>query len=281
VDVFLIPKLMSNGAGGLIGIATGARGPNFSVASACASGQDGIGQAWTMIRHGVVDAAIAGASEATLIELGVAAFDRTSAMSHRSDGTPSPFDKDRDGIVMGEGAAILILESLEHAQARGAEILAELAGYAATADAFHITAPSDTGLPGAHAMRKALDSAEVGLDDVGYINAHGTGTVLNDASETLSIKRAFGERAYAVPVSSTKSMTGHMMGATGALEAALCVRAILSNVLPPTINYRTPDPDCDLDYIPNTARETRVDVAMTNAFGFGGHNSVLVVKRFS
>lgn len=281
VDVFLIPKLMSNGAGGLIGIATGARGPNFSVSSACASGQDGIGQAWQMIRYGIADAAITGASEATIIELGIAAFDRTSAMSHRTDGTPSPFDKDRDGLVMSEGAGVLILEELEQAKARGAVILAELAGYAATSDAFHITAPSDTGLPGAHAMIKALESARLNSDEVSYINAHGTGTVLNDASETMSIKRALGERAYNVPVSSTKSMTGHMMGATGALEAILCVQAIRENVLPPTINYRTPDPACDLDYIPNTARETQVNVCMSNAFGFGGHNSVLVIKRFT
>lgn len=281
VDVFFIPKLMSNGAGGLIGIQTGARGPNFSVASACASGQDGIGQAWQMIRYGVCDAAISGASEASLIEIGIAAFDRTSAMTHRTDGVPQPFDKERDGLVMGEGAAVLILEELEHAKARGAVILAELAGYAATSDAFHITAPSDTGIPGSHAMRTALESARLNVNEVSYINAHGTGTVLNDAAETMSIKRALGEQAYKTPVSSTKSMTGHMMGATGALEAVLCVQAIQHNVLPPTINYRTPDPACDLDYIPNTARETQVNVCMSNAFGFGGHNSVLVIKRFT
>ncbi len=281
VDVFFIPKLMSNGAGGLIGIETGARGPNFSVASACASGQDGIGQAWQMIRYGVVDAAITGASEASLIETGIAAFDRTGAMTHRTDGVPQPFDKERDGLVMGEGGAVLILEALEHAQARGAEILAELAGYAATSDAFHITAPSEDGAPAAHAMRQALASAGLNAEDVGYINAHGTGTQLNDAGETLSIKRAFGERAYQIPVSSTKSMTGHMMGATGALETILCVQAIRTRTLPPTINYHTPDPACDLDYVPNTARPARVDVALTNAFGFGGHNSVLVVRRFT
>jgi 3-oxoacyl-(acyl-carrier-protein) synthase len=281
VDVFLVTKLMSNGAGGLIGIETGARGPNFSVSSACASGSDGIGQAWQMIRYGSVDAAITGASEATLIELGIAAFDRTSAMSHRTDGTPSPFDKDRDGLVMSEGAAVLILEELEHAKARGANILAELAGYAATSDAFHITAPSETGIPGARAMQKALEAAQCDPEDLSYINAHGTGTVLNDASETASIKKAFGELAYNIPVSSTKSMTGHMMGATGALEAILCVKAIETNTLPPTINYHTPDPVCDLDYLPNTARQADVNVTLSNAFGFGGHNSVLVIKRFT
>lgn len=280
VNVFSIPMIMSNGAGGLIAIETGAQGPNFSIASACASGSDGLGTAWQLIRGGVVDAALAGASESTTVDVGVAAFDRLGAMSHRTSGTPSPFDKDRDGIVMGEGAAVLVLEALEHAQARGAEILAELVGYAATGDAFHITAPASDGGAGSTAMRQALAGAGVNVDDVGYINAHGTATPLNDASETVAIKRAFGEQAYRIPVSSTKSMTGHMMGATGALEAILCVQVLRTGILPPTINYQTPDPACDLDYIPNAARQVTVDVVMSNAFGFGGHNSVLVLKRF-
>ncbi len=280
VNVFSIPMIMSNGAGGLIAIETGAQGPNFSIASACASGSDGLGTAWQLIRGGVVDAALAGASESTTVDVGVAAFDRLGAMSHRTSGTPAPFDKDRDGIVMGEGAAVLVLEALEHAQARGAEILAELVGYAATGDAFHITAPASDGGAGSAAMRQALAAAGANVDDVGYISAHGTATPLNDASETAAIKRAFGEQAYRIPVSSTKSMTGHMMGATGALEAILCIQVLRTGVLPPTINYQTPDPACDLDYVPNTARQAAVDVAMSNAFGFGGHNSVLVLKRF-
>lgn len=281
INPFMIPMLMSNGAGGLIAIHTGAQGPNFSIASACASGNDSLGQAWLLIRAGIVDAAIAGASESTTIEIGVGAFDRTGAMSHRLSGTPSPFDKNRDGLCMGEGAAILILEELEHAKARGAPILAELAGYAANGDAYHITAPREDGVVGASAMRKALESAQLTPADVDYINAHGTGTVLNDQSETVAIKRALGEQAYNIPVSSTKSMTGHLMGATGALEAVFCVKTIETGLIPPTINYQTPDPACDLDYVPNVAREARVNVCMSNAFGFGGHNSVLVFKRFS
>lgn len=281
ISPFMVPMFMANGASGLIGIDTGAQGPNFSVASACASGADGIGMAWQMIRAGVVDAAITGATEASLMAVGVGGFDRLGAMTHRTEGVPQPFDKERDGVVMGEGAGILILESLEHAQARGANILAELAGYAATSDAFHITAPAEDGGGGAQAMLNALAQARLNLDEVDYINAHGTGTPLNDASETNAIKRAFGKQAYRVPISSTKSMTGHMMGATGALEAIICVQAIRHNLIPPTINYRTPDPACDLDYVPNTARETKVHVALSNSFGFGGHNAVLVIKRFT
>lgn len=281
ISPFMVPMFMANGASGLVGIDTGAKGPNFSVTSACASGADGIGMAWQMIRAGVVDAAIAGATEASLVPVGVGGFDRLGAMTHRTEGVPQPFDKERDGVVMGEGAAIVILEALEHAQARGAQILAELAGYAATSDAFHITAPAEDGGSGAQAMLNALAAAGLNLDEVDYINAHGTGTPLNDASETAAIKRAFGEKAYGIPVSSTKSMTGHMMGATGALEAIICVQAIRHHLIPPTINYQTPDPVCDLDYVPNTARAAQVKVALSNSFGFGGHNAVLVFKRFS
>ena len=194
---------------------------------------------------------------------------------------PQPFDKDRDGLVMGEGAAVIILEREAHARARGAQIYAELAGYAGTADAHHITAPAEDGAGGTKAMLLALENAGVNPDQVSYINAHGTATPLNDAAETRAIKAAFGDMAYNIPVSSTKSMTGHMMGATGALEALFCVRAVAEDVLPPTIHYQTPDPDCDLDYIPNQARETQVDVAISNAFGFGGHNAVLVVKKYT
>jgi 3-oxoacyl-[acyl-carrier-protein] synthase II len=283
VSPFLIPMLMPNGASGLVGIDYGIKGPCISVASACASGADGIGTAWMMLRHGTIDAAIAGASEAPICRAGVAAFDRVGAMSRHNDNysmTPQPFDKNRDGLVMGEGAAVLVLETESHAKARGATILAELAGYASTADAFHITAPHEEGAGGASAIRLALESAKVNTDAVGYISAHGTGTALNDLSETKAVKAAFGAQAYKVPISSTKSMTGHMMGATGALEAIFCVNAIREGLLPPTIHYETPDPECDLDYIPNKAREAKIEVAISNAFGFGGHNAVLVVRKY-
>jgi 3-oxoacyl-[acyl-carrier-protein] synthase II len=280
VNPFMIPMLMANGAGGLIAIDTGARGPNFAVISACASANDGIGQAWHMVRSGAVDAVITGGTEASVWEVGIAAFDRLGAMTHRTELVPQPFDKERDGVVMGEGAGILILESLESAQARGAEILGEMAGYCATGDAFHITAPAEDGAAGARAMLGALKFAELNGDELSYISAHGTGTPLNDAAETAAIKHAFGELAYQIPVSSTKSMTGHMMGATGAVEAIFCLQAIRTNTLPPTINYHTPDPACDLDYVPNTAREAEVNAAISNAFGFGGHNAVLAFKRF-
>jgi beta-ketoacyl-acyl-carrier-protein synthase II len=278
---FLIPMLMPNGAAGLAGIDHGAKGPALSIASACASGQDGIGMAWLMLKSGLIDVAIAGAAEAAIVKTAVAAFDRMQAMSRRIEGTPSPFDSHRDGLVIGEGSAVLILETESHAKARKANILAELAGYSASADAYHITAPHEKGTGGSMAIRNALSAAQANLDDVDYINAHGTGTVLNDLSETRAIKTAFGERAYDLAVSSTKSMTGHMMGATGALEALFCVLAIRDGILPPTINYVDPDPECDLDYVPNKAREANIDVAITNAFGFGGHNAVLVVRKYS
>ena len=280
VNPFLIPMLMPNGAAGLIGIAHGVQGPAFSIASACASGIDTLGIAWMMLKTGMIDAAITGASESTITPTAVAAFDRLGAMTRRTDHVPQPFDAHRDGLVMGEGAAVLVLERESHAKGRGAEVLAEMAGYAATADAFHITAPAEDGSGGSRAMKAALNLAGVNLKDVDYINAHGTSTPLNDASETRAIKAAFGDLAYEIPVSSTKSMTGHMMGATGALEALFCVQAVRENTLPPTINYQTPDPECDLDYIPNSARETTVDIAISNAFGFGGHNAVMVVKKY-
>ena len=287
ISPFAIPMLMSNGAAGMAAIDYGFHGPCFSVASACASGLDAIGLAWMLIRTGVIDAALAGASETTMTPVGVGAFDRLGAMSRRNEPvsgsypTPQPFDLNRDGLVMGEGAAVLVVESESHARARGAEILAELAGYAATADAFHVTAPEEQGKGSGRAMQLALESAGVNVDEVSYINAHGTATLKNDLSETRAIKATFGKIAYNIPVSSTKSMTGHMMGATGALESVFCVNAIRTGVIPPTINYHTPDPDCDLDYVPNQAREVPVNVAMNNAFGFGGHNAVLVFRRYS
>ena len=284
ISPFLIPMFMPNGAGGVIGIRMGATGPNFSVASACASGADGIGQSWMLIRSGTVDVALAGATESTITRLGIGAFDRLGALSRQNDDysmTPAPFDKNRDGLVMGEGAAMLVLESQEHAQARGAPILAELAGYASTSDAFHVTAPSEEGVGGAAAIAKAAKEAGFNPDEIDYINAHGTATQLNDPAETKAIKAALGEAAYDVPVSSTKSMTGHMMGATGALEAIFCVKAIETNIAPPTIHYQEPDPECDLDYVPNEAREIPIETAISNAFGFGGHNAVLAFRSFS
>ncbi|MBN1440704.1 MAG: beta-ketoacyl-ACP synthase II [Anaerolineales bacterium] len=278
---FTIPMLMPNGAAGLVGIEFGARGPGYSIASACASGADGIGAAWRLIRSGEADAMIAGSTDATICELGMGAFVRLGAMtSGESLEIPKPFDKNRDGLVMGEGAAVLVMESLAFARRRGAKILAELAGYGATMDSFHITAPAEDGSGSARAIELALASANVKPQDVDYINAHGTGTVLNDRAETRAIKRAFGQRAYKIPVSSTKSMTGHMMGTTGALEAVFCMLAIRDGRIPPTIHYSTPDPDCDLDYVPNTGREMPVRVAVSNAFGFGGHNAVLVIRAF-
>lgn len=284
VSPFLIPMLMPNGAAGMIAIDFQIKGPCFSVASACASGADGIGTAFLMLKAGMIDAALAGATEATICPVGVAAFDRVGAMSRRNDDfsmTPQPFDKNRDGLVMGEGAAVLVLERESHARKRGATILAELAGYGATADAFHVTAPHESGAGGAAAIRMALDSAGANDDELGYINAHGTGTPLNDVSETRAVKAAFGERAYQIPISSTKSMTGHMMGATGALEAIFCVQAVRDGILPPTIHYQTPDPECDLDYIPNQAREKKITLAISNAFGFGGHNAVLAIRKYA
>jgi 3-oxoacyl-[acyl-carrier-protein] synthase II len=284
VSPFLIPMLMPNGAAGMIAIDHQIKGPCFSVASACASGADGIGTAMLMLKAGMIDAALAGGAEMTICPVGVAAFDRVGAMSRRNEDysmTPQPFDKNRDGLVMGEGAAVLVLETESHAKARGANILAELAGYGATADAFHVTAPHENGEGGSAAMRMALASAKSTVNDLGYISAHGTGTPLNDQSETRAIKAAFGQKAYEIPISSTKSMTGHMMGATGALEAIYCVLAVREGILPPTINYETPDPECDLDYIPNEAREKKINLAISNAFGFGGHNAVLAIRKYS
>jgi 3-oxoacyl-[acyl-carrier-protein] synthase II len=283
VSPFLIPMLMANGGAGMTAIEFGIKGPCFSVASACASGSDGIGTALMMLRTGMIDAALAGASEATITSTGVAAFDRVGAMSRHNDDysmTPQPFDKNRDGLVMGEGSAVLVLERESDAKARGATIYAEMAGYGATADAFHVTAPHDHGAGGAAAMLMALSSAKANIQEVGYINAHGTGTLLNDQAETRAIRAAFGDLAYKTPISSSKSMTGHMMGATGALEAIFCVQAIRDGILPPTIHYETPDPECDLDYIPNKSRELKITLAISNAFGFGGHNAVLAVRKY-
>jgi 3-oxoacyl-[acyl-carrier-protein] synthase II len=283
ISPFVIPQFITDGAAGMISIDNGFRGPAMSITSACASGTDAIGTAWMLIRAGMVDMAVTGASDAVISEFAMGSFDRIGACSRRNDDytmTPQPFDKNRDGLVIGEGAAAVVLESESHAHARGVEILAELAGYGSTSDAYHITAPREDGAGGAQAMLVALQTAGENPEALDYINAHGTSTILNDISETRAIKTAFGKLAYNIPVSSTKSMTGHMMGATGALEAVLCVQAIRSGVLPPTIHYQTPDPDCDLDYIPNQPRQKQVRLVLSNSFGFGGHNAVIAVRKY-
>jgi len=283
VSPFTPPMYMSSGAAGLTSIDLGAQGPTFSVSSACASASDGIGMAWLMLRAGMVDAVLAGGSDAPIVHMVLAALDRSGAMSHSSPPdpqSPRPFDLERDGMVLGEGAAVLVLETESFARRRGAAILAELAGYGASADAFHITAPLENGSGAAAAMRNALAAAGLNPDQVDYINAHGTGTCLNDVAETRAIKSVFGEQAYRLPISSTKSMTGHLMGTTAALEAIFCVMALQEGAVPPTIHYHTPDPDCDLDYVPNEARQLPVKVVMSNAFGFAGHNSSLVFRYY-
>jgi len=280
LNPFTIPKVMGNGAASTISIKYGFRGPSFQVASACASGSDSIGLSLQMLRMGMVDAMVTGGVEAGITKFGIGPFYRMGAYSQRTEGTPSPFSANRDGLIMGECAAVLVLETLEHAQKRGAEIYAELAGYGASSDAYHITAPAENGAGSAEAIQLALDDAKVSPEGVDYINAHGTGTALNDVSETHAVKTVFGEHAYDVPISSTKSMTGHAIGATGALEALFCVLAINDGAVPPTINYAEPDPECDLDYVPNEGRQLNVKTATTHSFGFGGHNSVLVLKAF-
>ncbi len=280
VSPFAITMIMPNGAAGMLAIDYGIQGPSNTISTACASGSDAIGQAFRAVQRGELDAALAGGSETVVTHVAVAGFERAGATSALESKTPRPFDKDRDGLVVGEGAGVVVLESLAYAQARGATILAEVVGYGQTTDAHHITAPAEGGLGAARAMRKALADAGLQPQDVDYISAHGTATPLNDLSETAAIKAALGEYAYSTAVSSTKSMTGHIMGATGAIESVFCTLAIRDQILPPTINYETPDPDCDLDYVPNTPRPARVRVCMNNAFGFGGHNAVLIIQEF-
>lgn len=280
VSPFAITMIMPNGASGMIAIDYGIQGPTHTVSTACASGNDAIGNAYHFIRWGLIDAAVTGGTESILANVALAGFEQAGATSTKSSETPQPFDKNRDGLIVGEGAGILMLESLETAQARGATILAELTGFGQTTDAYHITAPAEGGVGAARAIEIALTDAGLTPADVDYISAHGTATQLNDAGETAAIKRVFGNDAYNVAISSTKSMTGHIMGATGAIESVFCVQAIQDQILPPTINYMTPDPDCDLDYVPNVARPSQVKVCLNHAFGFGGHNSVLAIKEF-
>ncbi|MFO7155138.1 MAG: beta-ketoacyl-ACP synthase II [Pseudomonadota bacterium] len=278
---FFIPMMIVNLLPGNISIRWGARGPSWSPVSACATGAHAIGEAFRTIQRGDADVAICGGAEAAITPLGIGGFTAMRAMSTRNDdpqGASRPFDKDRDGFVQGEGAGVLVLEELEHAKKRGANILSEIVGYGANADAFHITAPSDEGAPAC--IRLCLEDGGIHPEEVGYINAHGTSTPLNDANETAAIKKVFGDHARKLAVSSTKSMIGHTLGAAGGIEAVITVLAITRGVLPPTINYTTPDPECDLDYVPNVAREQRVDVALSNSFGFGGTNVVLAFRRF-
>ena len=283
VSPFLVPMMITDGAAGLLAIRTGARGPNMAITSACATGTNVIGEASEMIRRGAADVMLAGSSEAAIVSLTIAGLNVMTALSTRNDAPEKasrPFDKNRDGFLMGEGAGMVVLESLEHAQKRGAKIWCELKGYGTSDDAYHISAPAENGAGAAISMSRALEDANLNVTDIGYINAHGTSTVLNDKSETAAIKTVFGEHAYKVPVSSTKSMTGHLLGASGSVEAVICVKVIQDNILPPTINYETPDPDCDLDYVPNTARRAKPKNVMSNSFGFGGHNATLIMSRF-
>jgi 3-oxoacyl-[acyl-carrier-protein] synthase II len=283
MNPFTMTMIIADSAPAQVAILKGARGPNMAPVSACAAGADGIGLAYELLLRGDAKAMICGGSEATVTPLGITSFDRLGAMTRENDNPETacrPFSGDRSGLVMGEGAAIFIVETLESALERGVEPLAELIGYGCTCDAFHISAPLEDGSGAAKAMKMALRHADLAPSDVSYINAHGTSTDLNDPMETQAIKTVFGERAHKIPISSTKSMTGHMMGATGALEALVCVQAVRTGRVPPTINLRVPDPKCDLDYVPNTARDVPVRIAMSNAFGFGGHNSVLIIKCY-
>ncbi|MEW6546348.1 MAG: beta-ketoacyl-ACP synthase II [Bacillota bacterium] len=283
VSPFFIPMMIANMAGGQLAISLGARGPNTTHVTACAASANAIGDAFRILQRGEAQVMLTGGTEGCLVPIALAGFCSMKALSERNDDparASRPFDARRDGFVMGEGAGVLVLESLPFARARGARIYAELAGYGMTGDAYHVTAPPPDGNGGARAMKRALTDAGLEPTDVDYINAHGTATPLGDAAETAAIKAVFGEYAYRIPVSSTKSMTGHLLGAAGVVELAACILAIRDGVVPPTINYEYPDPECDLDYVPNRARPHRVDVALSNSFGFGGQNATLIVKRY-
>jgi 3-oxoacyl-[acyl-carrier-protein] synthase II len=284
VSPFLAPMMIADIAAAQISIALGVKGPNMCMTSACSSGSDAIGAASEYIKFGNAHVMIAGGAEAIINPLGVTAFSALKALSTRNDAPQKasrPFDKDRDGFILSEGAVVLILESLEHALNRGANIMSEIVGYGATADSFHVTQPLESGEGAAKAMLMAMKRGNIKPEEIDYINAHGTSTQLNDAMETKAIKTALGEYAYKVPVSSTKSMTGHLIGCAGAIEPAICIMTILKGIIPPTINYETPDPACDLDYVPNKARPAKVTTALTNSFGFGGHNSVLILRKYT
>ncbi len=280
----MIPMLILNIASGLFSMYYKLRGPNFATCSACATSTHAIGEAWRTIKMGDAKAIFAGGSEATIVPMGIGGFCAMRAMSTRNDDpkrSSRPFDKERDGFVMGEGAGVLVLEELEHAKERGAKIYCEIVGYGNTADASHMTSPAPEGEGAARCMKMALRNAGLNATDISYINAHGTSTPQGDICETQAIKTVFGEHARKLVVSSTKGATGHMLGAAGAVEMAVCAKAIQTNMVPPTINYEVPDPECDLDYVPNKARELRVDAILNNSFGFGGHNATIAAKKFT
>ncbi len=284
VSPFTIPMLISNMASGLVSMYFNLRGPNFATCSACATANHAIGEAWRTIKAGDAQIMFAGGSESAVIPIGIAGFCAMKAMSTRNDDPKTasrPFDKDRDGFVMGEGSGVIVLEELEHAKKRGAQIYCEISGYGNTADAHHLTAPSPGGEGAARCMKIALRTGGLNLEDVSYVNAHGTSTPVGDVCETQAIKSVFGEHAKKLAISSTKGATGHMLGAAGAVEMTACALAIKHGIVPPTINYQTPDPDCDLDYVPNTAREMKVNAIVNNSFGFGGHNSTITAKKFN
>ncbi len=281
---FMIPMLISNMASGLFSMYQNLRGPNFATCSACATANHAIGEAWRTIKMGEAKMMFAGGAEAAVVPIGIGGFCAMKAMSTRNDDpqhASRPFDKDRDGFVMGEGAGVIVLEELEHAKKRGAKIYCELAGYGNTADAYHLTAPSPNGEGASRCMKMALRSGGLNIEDVNYINAHGTSTPQGDVCETQAIKTVFSERAKKIAVSSTKGATGHMLGAAGAVEMTVCALAIKHGVIPPTINLQNPDPECDLDYVPNTARELKVNAIINNSFGFGGHNASIAAKKFA
>jgi len=283
ISPFLIPKLIVNEAAGQVSIVTGAKGPSTCVSTACATATNAIGDAFRFIQYGDADVMIAGGTESATTILGVGGFTALKALSLRNDEPEKasrPFDLNRDGFVMAEGAGIVILESLEHAQKRGAPIFAEMIGYGRTSDAFHVTAPDDTGAGAAMAMELSIKNADLKPEDISYINAHGTSTKLNDQVETLAIKKVFKEKAKTIPVSSIKSMTGHLLGAAGGVEFIACVKSVMDDIVPPTTNYETPDPECDLDYVPNTARKLTVNFALSNSLGFGGHNATVIIKKY-
>ena len=282
VSPFTVPMMIPNMATGLTAIALGAKGPSSAVSTACAAGSNAIGDSFRLLQLGKADAMICGGAEASITPLGVAGFASAKALSFRNDSPQTasrPFDAERDGFVIGEGSGILVLETLENAKKRGAQIYAEMIGYGSTCDAHHITSPSPGGTGGAAAIKLALDDGSINIDQVDYINAHGTSTAANDKNETSAIKSIFKDRSYLIPVSSTKSMTGHLLGGSGGIEAVACILSLTHNFIPPTINYVNPDPDCDLDYVPNNARDTQLRVALSNSFGFGGHNVCLVFSK--
>jgi 3-oxoacyl-[acyl-carrier-protein] synthase II len=282
VSPFFITMMPANMAAGTVSMMLGARGPSFATVSACATGANAIGEAWETIRRGDAVAMVAGGAESSIVSITVAAFAKMQALSSRNDDpqhASRPFDKERNGFVIGEGAGVVILEELEHAKARGATIYGEVVGYAATSDAHHIVEPAPGGSGLASAMRKTLKKANLTPEQIGYINAHGTSTVFNDRAETAAVKSVFGDHAYKLAISSTKSMTGHLVGAAGAVEAVITALALREGMLPPTINYEFPDPDCDLDYVPNKSRKVNLEYALSNSMGFGGHNAVLALKR--